>query len=200
MALGTAIHAAIEGLTKPVRPVEQLRRAFAREVALLPTDEVAADPDALKDGETMLATYMREVMPTFTPTMTEQPFAIRAEGVLVTGIIDAADEEDVHDTKTTALISKFNAANHQVQLTLYSWGYAALTGHAPKRLLLDVLPRGGKVRYRQIEVEPAHAEVRDLVRLTRFGILSRDFQPTGLLNGSCQFCPFTKVCEFYVQS
>ena len=113
MALGTAVHFAIEGLTKPVRPVEQLRRAFAREVALLPTDEVAADPDALKDGEKMLATYIREVVPTFTPTMTEQPFTIRAEDVLITGIIDAADENDVHDTKTTALISKFNPDSYQ---------------------------------------------------------------------------------------
>jgi hypothetical protein len=199
MILGTVVHAAAEAIfTSPLSPVSVLRTAFIRETAGLSAQEMNADPGALSDGEAMLATYMREVVPTFTPTMTEAPFTIRAEGTIITGIIDAADENDVHDTKTTALISKFRPESYSVQMTLYSWGYAALTGRAPKRLLLDVLPRGGKVTYRQVEVQPAHGEVRDLIRLTVSAIMQRDFSPTGLLNGSCQFCPYTKVCEFYV--
>ena len=200
MALGTAVHAAAEAIfTSPLKPASFLRSAFIKETAGLSAEEMNADPGALTDGETMVETYIREVVPTFRPTMTERPFTIRAEDTLLTGIIDAADDEDIHDTKTTSLISKFSPDRHQVQMTLYHWGYTALTGHQPKRLLLDVLPRGGKVRYRQVEIKPAHGEVRDLVRLTRDAIMGRSFEPTGLLNGSCAMCPYREVCEFYVR-
>ncbi len=199
MALGIAVHAGVEAIFRgPLRPAGVFRASFIRETAGLPAEEMNADPGASDAGEVMLATYMREVVPTFTPTMVEQPFTIRADGVLVTGIIDAADENDVHDTKTTAMISKFHPDSYQVQMTLYHWGYQALTGRAPKRLLLDVLPRGGNVKYRQVEIKPIHAEARDLIRLTRDAIMDRKFEPTGVLNGSCASCPFMKVCEFYV--
>jgi len=197
MALGTAVHAAAEAIyTSPLKPLAVLRRSFAAETAGLPAQEMSDDPGALGDGETMLATYQREVVPTFHPTMNERAFTVRAEEVLLTGIIDAADDEDVHDTKTTSLISKFHPESYQVQMTIYHWGYTAITGHAPKRLLLDVLPRGGKVRYRQVEVKPAHGEVRDLVRLTAHGIMQRDWTPTGALSGACAYCPFRTSCEF----
>lgn len=196
MALGQSVHQAIEAIfTSPLRPENVLRAAFIKETAGLPTEEMNSDPGALADGQAMLATYTREVLPTYHPTLVEAPFTIRTEGILLSGVIDNADE-DVHDVKTTSLISRFRPENHQFQLTLYHWGYAALTGRAPRRLLLDVLPRGGKIRHRQIEVKPAHGDAIDLIRLTASSIMRRDYSPTGALNGSCERCPYRLSCQF----
>jgi RecB family exonuclease len=205
MALGSAVHAGIEALfTSPLRSQAALRRSFAKETKGLPADEMGADPEALSDGLVMLATYTKERFPTYTPTMVERPFTVRLEGVLWTGIIDNADEksDDVVDVKTTAGKTingrkpNFTPESYDMQLTGYSFGYLALTGRKPKRLLLDVLKRSGK--YQQYERQPKTAEFLNLVRLTRDAIMGRSFEPTGLLNGACAFCPFTEVCEFYV--
>jgi len=207
MAIGFAVHAGVEAIfTSPVRPVEVLRRAFASETAELPAAEMAADPEALADGEIMLATYLREVVPGYTPTMIERPFTARIEGVLWTGIIDSADEkvDDVVDVKTTAGKTingqkpSFDPSRHDMQLTGYGFGYEALTGRWPRRFLLHVLKRTGK--YQQYERQPVVGDFLNLLRLTRDAIMRRSFEPTGLLNGSCATCPFTEVCDFYVQS
>lgn len=195
-ALGTAVHAAVESYWKgvPTRPQAVLERVLTAELAKVPVlDE---DPAAvLVDGHRMLNTYIREVVPTFTPTLVEKTFVITVDDVTVSGTIDAADE-DVHDTKTVAMISKFDPLNHTLQVSLYGLGYQVLTGEKPKRLLLDVLPRGGRVSYRQYEVQPEVGELLDVLGVVRDGIGKEDYEPTGATAGVCIWCPYKLQCRY----
>ena len=204
MALGKAVHAGIEAFhTKPIRPRTELWRVFDAEKVR--KEDLDADPLAIRDGLVMLRTYMLEVSPTTVPTMIERPFTIRVENVLWTGIIDSADEKTdiVDDVKTTSGKTingrkpSFSPDRYDMQLTGYGEGYRALTGRAAKKLRLIVLKRTGK--WQVYEREPRLGEFLDLVRLTRDSIMGRSFEPTGLLNGACQSCQFTEVCEFYVR-
>ena len=136
------------------------------------------------------------------PTMIEAPFSLRTEGVILTGNLDYADD-DVRDLKTTAgktingyKPTSFNPRNHGLQLTLYSWGYKALQGRWPARLLLDLLTRKGA--YREYELEPDHGAARDVLGVVRDGITREDFEPTGALTGACRYCPYTQRCPYVV--
>jgi RecB family exonuclease len=196
-ALGTSVHAAVEAFwgTSPLRPQAVLERVLTAELAKVPIlDEAPAA--VLLDGQRMLRTYISTVAPTFTPTMVEKTFVITVDGAVVAGTIDTADDSDVRDIKTTSMISKFDALAHTLQLTLYSLGYRVLTGHPPRKLLLDVLPRGGRVTYRQYEVQPEMNELIDVLGLVRDGILREDWDPTGAIGGACHYCPYRLVCKF----
>lgn len=196
-ALGTAVHAAVEGFwgTSPLAAQAVLERVLAQELAKvpLPYDEPVAA--VLADGRRMLRTYISTVAPTFTPTLVEKTFVITVDDVTVAGTIDAADD-DLHDLKTTSMISKFDPLGHTLQLTLYSLGYRVLTGHPPRRLLLDVLPRGGRVTYRQVEVQPEMNELIDVLGIVSEGILSEDYEPTGATGGVCHYCPYRTICRY----
>ena len=196
-AIGQAVHAGVEALHHAQPALDALRGSFAVEMIAVPTAERDADPDALADAERMLGVYEREVLPTFRPVLVEAPFTIRVDGVIVSGTIDAADE-DVRDTKTTSGKTingrkpHFDPANYDLQLSLYAMGYKALRGTWPKRLLLDVLTRRGT--YRQYERPPKIGEALDVVGIVRDGIGREEFDPTGALNGSCNWCPYIEVC------
>lgn len=202
MAMGTAVHAGVEeALTGPLRPQEALRRSFEGAVAAMPTpDEDVAT--AASEAGVMLETWMREVLPTFRPTLVEAPFSITVNGQALTGIIDAADE-DVHDLKTTAgktingRKSNFQPEKFDFQLALYALGYEYLTGRKPKRLLLDVVTRRGT--YRQYERPNRLAELLDVIGLVRDGILSENFEPTGAKSGHCAWCPVATGCDWRVE-
>jgi hypothetical protein len=194
MALGQAVHAAIERFwTSPLMPVAALTETFNRETEHL-AEEKAADAEALADGMKMLSTYIREVSPGYHPTIIERKFTVRMEGVLWTGILDNADDEDVRDIKTTSGKTingrkpSFDPSRYDIAMTGYSVGYESITGRPPKRRLLDVLKRSGK--YQQYERPLKMGDFIDTIRLTSSAIMQRDFSPTGLLNGSCASCPY----------
>lgn len=194
--LGAAVHAGAEAFWKePTRPQAALRRAFERELATVPTPFEEDASVVLADAERMLGTYMAQVAPTFTPTMVEQKFLIRVNGIGVSGTLDAADD-DVHDLKTVSMISKFYPLEHVLQLTLYRLGFKALTGRYPKRLLLDVLPRKGRVTYRQYEIEPDTTEAIDTISIVSAGIMAEDYEPTGATAGVCHYCPYREICRY----
>lgn len=201
MALGTAFHASIERLWKgsPLRPVDKLAEVFAEEMEKV--QEPDEDPAvALRDGMLMLATYTEKVYPRLKPSGVEVKLVAEIEGVHWSGILDFYDENDVRDAKSTAGKTingrkpNFNPDKHQLQLTGYRWLYRALTGRWPKRLLLDVVTRTGK--YREYEIEPDTGGLLDVIRLTRDGILRRNYEPTGVLSNSCFMCPYRNICEF----
>lgn len=205
-AIGQAVHAGVEQLHHEERgdwgvvtAQDALRAAFEHEMASVPISEQAADPDALQDGEKMLGVYRRDVLPAFHPTLIEAPFTFRVDGVIVSGTIDAADE-DVRDLKTTSGKTingrkpHFSPENYDQQLSLYAMGYQALTGKRPQRLLLDVLTRRGT--YRQYEREPKISETLDVLGVVRDGIVREEFSPTGALSGACRWCPFINVCSY----
>ena len=194
--LGVAVHAGVEAFWKtPTRPNAALRRAFERELATVPTPFEEEPSVVLAEAERMLGTYIGQVAPTFTPTMVEQKFLITVNGIGVSGTIDAADD-DVRDLKTVSMISKFYPKDHQFQLSLYRLGYKALTGHFPRKLLLDVLPRRGRITYRSYEVEPDMAEVNDVIDVVSTGVMAEDYEPTGATGGACHYCPYRGICRY----
>lgn len=195
---GTATHAGIEALSHgkgSEAAVEALRTSWTAEAASVPAEDLADDPGAPADAEKMLAAYTKKVYPTFRPDLIEQGFTIRLYGQLVTGTIDAADTktDEVHDTKTTNS-TRFKPASHRLQMSIYAAAYFSITGRWPKKLVLDVLWRGGKVK--AYEVTPDFGELQTVIETVRDGIGRGDFSPTGAAAGKCHFCPYRLTCSF----
>lgn len=196
MAIGTAVHAGVEALHKGgPDPVGSLQDALIDAMESMPAVPEAEATQGLLDALAMFRLYQDKIAPGFHPTLIEQSFVIDINGVTVSGQIDAADE-DVHDTKTTATLSRFRPEKHRFQLSLYRHGYRAITGRWPGRLILDVLARNG--RWKQVELQPDDHEVASVLALTSRGILSGDFSPTGALSNRCPRCPFLEVCQYAV--
>ena len=192
--LGIAVHAAVETLWKsPKRPSSVLEKTFADELTRVPLPYEENPEAVLADGQRMYTTYVQKVAPTFTPTLIEEKFSIDVDGVAVSGTIDAADD-DIHDLKTTSMISKFDPASYGLQLNLYRLGFKFLTGSWPKRLLLDVLPRRGNFTYKQYEVPVETQDALDVIGLVNTGIMEGNFDATGAINGACRFCPYREIC------
>lgn len=195
MIVGTAVHAGVEAYWKGKDPRSGLEKAWAREVRSMGSAFVVGDfADHRLDAHKMLGVYLASIAPTFTPSIVERDFLVRINGVLVSGRIDAADDDDVHDTKTTSTPSKVTADQHRLGMTLYRHGYASITGRLPKRLLLDVVARNG--RWKQLPVEPDDAGMAEVVAHVAAGINAGDFEPTGAAVGECPRCPFLMVCRF----
>ncbi len=194
MAIGTAVHAGVEAYhTGRKDPVGDTVTALTRELDSMPKPTVDEATQALLEAHTMLRLY-REKTAGYHPTMVEKDFVARINGVLVSGRIDGADEEDVHDTKTTANLTKFKPERYSFQSNIYRWGYKVLTGRMPKRLLLDVVTRNA--RYKQVEIKPDDS-VFDTVGVVSAGILKGEFEPTGALSGECARCPYARgVCSY----
>jgi CRISPR/Cas system-associated exonuclease Cas4 (RecB family) len=203
-AIGQAVHAGVEALHLghgEEAAYKALRNSWEHEVAAVPTDELAADPDAFPDALTMRAADTEKVLPHFHPTMVEQTFTIRLWGARMTGMIDAADDDDVRDTKTTRGKTvngrkprTFDPDEYGIQGTLYACGFKLLTGRWPKRILLDVLTRRGAIR--QYELAPDFGELRTVISTVSDGITRGDFSPTGAAAGKCGICPYRLICEF----
>lgn len=200
--VGTAAHAGIEAMLKGGDPAPAVLRAWDAEVGTIPADELAADPDGLRDALAVPAVYRAKVMPEFSPDIVEAGFAVvpNGMGVTVTGVIDAADTktDDVRDHKTTAgrtingVKPSFSPESHDLQLGLYRLGYRGLTGRWPKRLRLDVLTRTGKHRF--YDREPSTADALDLVSIVRDGLAREDYDPTGADANACAWCEYRMRC------
>jgi hypothetical protein len=202
-AIGQAVHAGVEAMHKEEGLfLIAAKEAWDLESANVPQADLEADPDAFSDALRMLDVYESEVLPTFHPFLVEAPFSVRVDGVIITGTIDAADE-DLRDTKTTAGKTingrkpNFDPANHDLQLSLYRLGYWGLTGKYPRRLLLDVLTRRGT--YRQYQREPRTADAISTLGVVRDGIVREEYDPNGALNGSCGYCSFSARCGYAVR-
>ena len=196
-ALGTAVHAGIERGFRKNWLAARTEMTLVLDRTMVRGLDEEQFPVVQADGLRMMETYQREVVPTFTPTLIEAPFLIKINGVHVSGHIDAADE-DVHDTKTVAMISKFRPDEHVLQMTIYRRGYQHLVGRLPKRLLLDVLPRGGRVAYRQYEVQPDEREMVDVLGIVRDEIMQENYEPTGAISRKCFYCPYLESCRYAV--
>lgn len=203
-AIGQAVHAGVEALHRGEAAQNALYAAWETETANVPPAALAADPDALPDALTMLRVYKKEVHPSFRPTLVETPFTYQAGGAVISGVLDAADD-DLRDTKTTAGKTingnkpNFDPRNYDLQLALYRLGYRALTGNWPKRLLLDVLTRRGTYRQYDRTDEVNMGDAIDIVAVVRDGIAREEYEPTGALNGSCRYCAFTERCTYVVR-
>lgn len=192
MAIGTAVHAGAEAHWKGEDPDSATRKALARELALIPALASGEATGALVDALAMTRLYLDKIVPTFTPTLVEKDFLIRVDGQLVSGRIDAADG-DVHDTKTTGTPSKVDPKAHRLGMTLYRWGYRALTGNLPGRLLLDVVAKNG--RWKIAEVEPDEQGTAEVVGMVARGVNAGDFAPTGASRGACHSCAYVSICK-----
>ena len=196
MAVGTAVHAAAEAHWKGKDPEEALAVAMAGELALIPGLIPIEAAGAVAVALGLWQTYLAKIVPTFPvpPTIIERDFLISVNGVLVSGRIDVATEgpDEVRDTKTTSTPSKVTPERHQLGMTLYSWGFQALTGRLPKRLLLDTIGRNG--RWAIKTVEPDYQGTAEVVGLVAAGIAAGNFAPTGAASGQCWRCPYAQIC------
>lgn len=199
-AIGAAVHAGVDALWQGrTDPYDVLRRRWAREVALMPAyDEDPAVGQA--DAERMLTVYGTQVKPTFVgETRIEVPFSITVNGMGVTGTIDAMND-DLRDLKTTAGKSingrkapTFTPSRYDLQLGLYRIAYRFITGHDPKRTILDVLTRRGTYRTYERKTDPT--ETLDTIGVVTDGILGESYRPTGAYSGMCKWCPVSGVCS-----
>ena len=194
MAVGTAVHAGVEAHWKGEDPVQATMTALLKESTMMLPEASIEALRAVPDAHRMVSVYLHNIAPTFIPTLVEADFLVRVNGTLLSGRIDAADG-DVHDTKTTSTPSKVDAEKMRLGMTLYRWGYKALTGNLPGRLLLDVVARNG--RWKQVEVEPDDRGLSEVVSHVAAGVNRGDFEPTGARSGACARCPyFQRQCRF----
>jgi RecB family exonuclease len=196
MLIGTATHAGVEAYWKRQPPYDATRRAFVYEGPLDATTTSETVVAALFDALAMTKLYIEKIAPTFAkpPTLIERDFLIRVNGTLVSGRIDCAteDPDEVRDTKTTSTPSKVTPERHQLGQTLYAWGFAAITGRMPTRLLLDCVGKNGKVAVK--EVEPDYVGAAEVVAMVAKGIQEGDFRPTGAASGACYGCAYRTIC------
>lgn len=196
MLAGRAVHAGIEAYWKGEDALEATQRLWDADLASIPSVDPFAATESLADARGLVRTYLDKVAPTFTPKLVEAKFAIRVNGVLVTGAIDAADD-DVHDTKTTSTPSKVDPKRHEVEMTLYAWGARSLTGQMPRRLILDVIGRNG--RYTQKPVNLDERGAAETIGYVADRINAGSFEPTGARTGECHYCPYsTGACRYAV--
>lgn len=196
MLAGTGVHSAAEAFHKGENPEEALAAAMAEGLASMPGVIPAEAAGAVSNALAMYGVYRDKIAPTFVPIMVEQGFVIRVDGVLASGQIDVTDDQDqVRDTKTTRLLSKFRPDRHRLQLSLYGIAFRALTGRKPRRLLLDVVAKN--LRFKTVEIEPDEGEFVDVLTLVAGGIMRSEFEPTGAWSGACNRCPYsTGVCTY----
>jgi hypothetical protein len=196
MFVGTLLHGMVEGYWRGTDPEKALVATWDREVQSM--DPLASDEVSrcLADARGLFQTYLDKIVPTFPkpPTLIERDFLIRVNGTLVSGRLDCAteDPDEVRDTKTTSTPSKVTPERHQLGQTLYAWGFAAITGRMPARLLLDIVGKNGRVAVK--EVEPDFAGAAEVVGMVAKGIREGDFAPTGAAKGSCWSCPYQAIC------
>lgn len=195
MIAGRAVHAGIEAHWKGEDHVEATVASWDSDLAstgLEGTEEAAA---SFLDALRLVGTYIDKIAPTFTPSLVEAKFMIRVDGVLVSGTIDAADE-NVHDTKTTSTPSKVDPKLHRVEMTIYGWGAQSLTGKSPGKLLLDVVGRNGRTK--TAEVEPDPAGTAEVIGYVARKIGEGTFEPNGARTGQCFRCPYAVRCSYAV--
>lgn len=196
MAIGTAVHAGVEAAHKGENlPRLNVGLGLAAEIGKMPSVTSNEAQKASDEALAMYEVYRTKIAPDFTPTIIEQSAIVRINSVLFSGQIDAADDQGVHDTKTTATLSKFRPERHRLQMTGYRFLYRAITGHLPRRLLLDVIARN--LKWKTVEIEPDEGEFVDVLTLTAQGILEGRYEPTGASSGACNRCPYsTGVCTY----
>lgn len=197
MAIGSAVHAGAEVRQRGGDLVD------AKDIAALELDEELPDePDEpfdqiARDVGKMLEVYEQKVMPGRHATMVEEPISATINGIVFSGILDAADEatDTVYDLKTHSGKSpSFNPKQHVYQMTGYGVLYEHRTGRPAKRLLLDLITRTGK--YRQYEVQPDRREFVDVLEVVKHGVESGEYKPTGADAGRCRYCPMRGKCKF----
>jgi RecB family exonuclease len=202
-AMGQAVHAGAEAYWQsPLRPEAVAEQEWTTSILGVSEADLAEDPAAWPDAELMLRAYITKAAPGFRPTLIEAPFQMETEGVVLTGVIDAADErvDEIRDLKSTrgktinGRKPRFDPQNYRLQMSIYALGYKHLTGRQAQRLILDVVNRRGA--YRQYEIQADYGEVKDVIGLVRDGIIRGEYEPTGALSGACMFCPYMRVCRY----
>lgn len=188
MLSGRVAHVGIEALWRGMNPTAVMRDAAAAENP----DPVFVDA-VLRDARPLVATYAAKIVPTFTPTHIEARFAIRVDGVIVAGAIDAADDTTVHDTKTTSTPSKVDPERHRVEMSIYHHGARSLGLH-PERLILDVIGRNGRTK--SVPVEPDEQGMAEMIGYIAKEVRAGNFEPNGARTGACHGCGFARACPY----
>ena len=161
-------------------------------------------------AEGLIEVFISDILPTYRDTiLIEAPFQYELDGIPVSGIIDALDEQDteeplgyrariLRDLKTTK--SRPSAGKYRLQMTIY-WLGATELGYPPHAAMLDYIVRTKKPYYWPEVVSPIDEDDVDVLSATlqalQNGVESSDYEPTGLGTPACSWCGYKAICGPY---
>lgn len=220
MALGTAGHAAAEidmrqkmtsGTDLPLDEVlDAFRDAFAEETVDSPEvpEKKETKPLMLDSGVEAMKVWHKDVAPTVTPIMVEEPvqFSIATGDGPVrpySGTVDLVDDtEKIRDWKFVGKKPDPHSGEYVLNMTGYAIGYRKLTGKLESGVQLDHIVRTKTPYHFPIgDDKPVPDEsivaFADIVESVGGSIDKGAFPPTGLKSGACSWCGYKRECGYY---
>lgn len=169
------------------------------------------DPDepeakALFASRRTLRVYIDDVAVNIEPKI-QPEVAIEAtiNGIAYSGHIDVADE-DVHDIKIKVAKPRYTD-DYAFAMTGYGILYRVLTGEVERDVILDFMVRLKRDRPYHFPINNGGPiDDEDIAHfatiLTRVAddITKARFEPRGLENGHCRYCPVTAHCQPYQET
>jgi len=215
LALGSAIHAAVEWLHRKWSAQEEVTLEsvweifeadwYAQSVEPILFKYGEIDEDVLNLGRNLLSVYFNEA-PRDGVLKIELPFQLPLTNmdtgesleVPLVGVIDKIEENDVVvDLKTWSRMISDDDLAANLQLTAYAYAYWVMYRRIP-RLRLDVLMKTKKPRFEQLETKRTEADCVVFYNLSK-EVLNSIKKGVFLPNPSwkCRDCEYRQVCWFW---
>ena len=149
--------------------------------------------------------WHKEVAPTITPALMEQPISFTINNIPWTGTIDLVDaERRVRDWKFTGRTPS-SADSYILNMVGYAIGYRNLTGEIESQIVLDHIVGLKKPTYVAIRSEGPVSDqsiraFADIVETANRSIQAGIFPANGLKSGACSWCGFREICPAFLAS
>lgn len=220
-AVGLAIHSAIQlyyesrmmGLPHAFLLKEGWDILLERHDGVL-LDELwkVVEPDedegkAIKTSRRTLQVYVEDVGGTESPRLVEAAFEINVNGIPYSGHLDLGCWDlVVHDHKIKVAKPRWTD-DYAFAMVGYSLGYEELTGDKPRDIQLDFMVRLKRDRPYHFPISNGGPVDDHDIRLfagtltwVADAIVKRQYEPRGLENGHCRYCPVTAHCQPYQET
>ncbi|HNW93018.1 MAG TPA: PD-(D/E)XK nuclease family protein, partial [bacterium] len=199
-AMGESIHAALHAFFLDPDPARRTREQLANELRRQWRREAYRDRDeerqyGLRALDLLDRYYFRHDM-TVHPLRLEYPFAVQLGAVTLAGVIDRIDaaSDGTHcliDYKTGRHALTLDAAQEDLQLTVYALAFRARYGKACERLQLHYLALNFDLTVTRSDAQLDAAQ-RALLQLAATMQADREYAPRR--NSLCPSCPYTIIC------
>lgn len=149
--------------------------------------------------------WHKEVAPTITPALIEQPISFIINGIPWTGTIDLVDaERRVRDWKFTSKTPS-SADAYVLNMVGYAIGYRAMTGEVESQVVLDHIvglkePKYVPIRSDGPVTDASLVAFADIVETANRSIQAGIFPANGLKSGACSWCGYRDICPAYKES
>lgn len=159
--------------------------------------------DAVDMAVSLARLHHKELAPTIKPTFIQRPWRVQIEGVShdLIGFIDVQEERGIRDTKTAGKSPADDAAEKNLQLTMYALAAYVNDGKLPEYLTLDYLVKLKTPKAVVLKTARSEDDLRRLLdRIARAitVIKSGAYLPTDPSNWWCskRFCGYWDRCPF----